>query len=173
MDSNLKSELENKIKDVPDFPKSGVLFRDIFPVLKEHFQEAIDMMASSIEDQKNIDLIAGIESRGFIFAAALAYKLNKGFLPIRKKGKLPPDVVSMNVEMEYGQVELEMKPSEDKKRAHVLLVDDVYATGNTLKAAWSLCISCGYSPKEALVFINLKDKNQENWLGVKSVFTYK
>src|SRR3990167_10831774 len=96
-----KLRMQDLIRYVPDFPKPGVLFKDIFPLLQNCFGEIIDDLSRKIERPTEVDYIAGIEARGFIFAAALAYKLNKGFIPIRKGGKLPPPVLSRKVALEY------------------------------------------------------------------------
>lgn len=170
--------MKDRIRDVPNFPIPGIIFRDIFPLLEETFPEVIDEMAKKIENSKEIDSIVGIESRGFIFAAALAYKLNKGFIPIRKKGKLPPSdrLRSIKVSMEYGETELEMMAiAEDKRRGGgVVIVDDVMATGETLRAAWDLCIASSYSPRQALVLINIQSAAKKpNYLSVKSLLDYK
>lgn len=97
-------DLKRYIRDVPDFPKAGIMFRDIAPLLREHFSAAIDALSALLDDDQwvRIDAIAGIESRGFILASALAARHGKGFVPIRKQGKLPPPVVSVPYDLEYG-----------------------------------------------------------------------
>ena len=162
--------MKNLIRDVEDFPKNGVIFKDIFPLLQDCFHLVIDDLARKIERPKAIEYIAGIESRGFVFAAALAYKLNKGFIPIRKKGKLPPPVQSEKVILEYGEAELEMVEGDGR----IVIVDDVLATGGTLKGAWLLAKKCGYMPNQAIVLIDIVKLNNGN-LGfpVASLFDYK
>src|ERR1700754_4456944 len=98
------TDLRNYVRDVPDFPKAGILFRDIMPLLRDHFDTTIDAMARLLtpEQWRDVDAIAGIESRGFIRAAGLAQRLGKGFTSIRKQGKLPPPVVSVPYDLEYG-----------------------------------------------------------------------
>ena len=125
------------IRDVPDFPIPGVLFRDVSPLLQnaEAFSQVANDFAKLI-DLNTVDLFVGIESRGFIFAAQLAAKFNKGFLPLRKAGKLPPPVFQETYELEYGKAALEMAPAT--KRVNVVICDDVLATGGTLKAG---CLS--------------------------------
>ena len=125
--------LASKIRDVPDFPKPGILFKDITTLLKEgdSFASAIDGLLAKIGDKK-IDVVVGMESRGFIFAAPIAYKLGVGFVPVRKLGKLPGDVVSVEYDLEYGSATLEMHKDAIKPGARVLIVDDLLATGGTV-----------------------------------------
>lgn len=144
--------LQSLIRDIPDFPKKGILFRDISPLLKN--PEAIEWMTHEFSkacDLKNIDFIAGIESRGFILASLLAQKYQKGFIPLRKAGKLPPPVISESYDLEYGKATLEIAPGKGK----ILLVDDVLATGGTLKAGISICEKAGYEVIQAAVLIDL------------------
>ena len=128
--------LEELIRNVPDFPKPGIVFKDITPIMENHFDELIEQMSSNV-NWDEIDVILGIESRGFILGAAMAIKYHKGFIPVRKKGKLPPPVVSENYELEYGTDSLEMALNQTPKK--VLIVDDVLATGGTLNAVKNLC----------------------------------
>ena len=126
-------ELSSKIRDVPDFPKPGILFKDITTLLKDGaaFRAAIDGLIERIGPRK-IDAVVGMESRGFIFAAPIAYKLGVGFVPVRKLGKLPADVVSVEYELEYGSATLEMHKDALAPGARVLIVDDLLATGGTV-----------------------------------------
>lgn len=159
--------MKEMIRDVPDFPKSGVLFKDIFPLLQNCFPEIIDDLSRKVPH--NVEFIAGIESRGFIFAAALAYKLNKGFIPIRKKGKLPPPKRSHKISLEYGTDELEMADGVGR----IVIVDDVLATGGTIQGAWALAKECGYTPMQALVLIDIKYLNANlSKIPIKSLFEY-
>lgn len=168
-----KEKMKDMIRSIPDFPKSGIVFRDIFPLLQNCFGEVIDDLSRKIERPHEIDSIVGIESRGFIFASALAYKLNKGFIPIRKKGKLPPPTISEKVSMEYGETELEICRIEAGKCYSVLIVDDIVATGETLKTARSMCLHAGYIPLEAIALINLKDIKKEIDFQIKYLFEFK
>lgn len=143
---------ENLITNVPNFPKEGVTFKDISPLLEQKFTEVIFDMGNSI-DWDNIDTIIGIESRGFILGAAMALKFNKGFLPMRKKGKLPPPVISEKYDLEYGSDQLELRINKSTK--NVVLVDDVLATGGTLKAALNLCKNNNYNVHAVSILINL------------------
>ena len=161
------------IRDVPDFPIPGVLFRDVSPLLQnaEAFSQVANDFAKLI-DLKNVDLFVGIESRGFIFAAQMAAKFNKGFLPLRKAGKLPPPVHQETYELEYGKATLEMAPAA--KKMNVVICDDVLATGGTLKAAINLCERSGYNVQDLLVLINLTFLNQMQFKNqpVKSLVQY-
>lgn len=126
-------DLSAKIRDVPDFPKPGILFKDITTLLKDGraFKAAIDGLLERIGDRK-IDAVVGMESRGFIFAAPIAYRLGVGFVPVRKLGKLPADVVSVEYDLEYGSATLEMHTDAIRAGSRVLIVDDLLATGGTV-----------------------------------------
>ena len=150
-------EFEALITDVPVFPKQGVVFKDISPLLAQKFDEVIACMGEKI-NWDEIDAIVGIESRGFILGSAMAIKFNKGFIPMRKKGKLPPPVVGEEYTLEYGVDKLELKLNDQPKR--IVLVDDVLATGGTLKAALNLCKNNHYDVKAVSMLINLKFLNQ-------------
>lgn len=126
-------DLAKKIRDVPDFPKPGILFKDITTLLKEGpaFRQAVDGLIERI-GKRQVDVVVGMESRGFIFGAPIAYKLGVGFVPVRKLGKLPADVVSVEYELEYGSATLEMHQDAIKPGQKVLIVDDLLATGGTV-----------------------------------------
>lgn len=161
------------IREVPDFPIPGVLFRDVSPLLQN--ATAFNLMSEDfgrLIDLNQVDLFAGIESRGFIFAAQMASKFNKGFLPLRKAGKLPPPTIRMSYQLEYGEATLEMAPASQPAR--VVICDDVLATGGTLKAAIELCRKAGYSVQDVLVLINLRFLNQMQFKdqAVKSLIQY-
>lgn len=132
------------IRDIPDFPQPGILFKDITPVLKDAaaFQATIDaLIASQIETP--FDVILGIESRGFIFGAAMALRMGKGFIPVRKPGKLPYQVVRESYSLEYGTNTLEIHTDAIEPGQRVLVVDDVLATGGTAMAAGRLVRALG------------------------------
>lgn len=162
---------ETHIRNVPDFPKPGVLFKDITPLLTERFSEVIAAMSEGI-DWKNIDHVVGIEARGFILGAAMAQMHGKGFIPMRKKGKLPPPVIAESYSLEYGTDTLEM--IEHKKAAQIVLVDDVLATGGTLRAAMKLCEKNHLQVVHMSLLINLTflNKFKEDGLPVISVLSY-
>ena len=126
--------LEDKIRSIKDFPKEGIIFRDITTLLKDGdaLYESIDQIEKSVEDL-TFDIIIGPESRGFIFGVPLAYKMRKGFVPVRKAGKLPHKVVSQSYELEYGTATIEIHEDAILPGQRVLIVDDLLATGGTAK----------------------------------------
>lgn len=132
-------KLEDKIRDVPDFPIKGVLFKDITTLLKDPdaYHTAIDSMAERFRG-KQIDIVVGMESRGFVFAAPMAYLLNAGLVPVRKLGKLPAETVRAEYSLEYGTNTLEMHKDAIKPGQRVLIVDDLLATGGTTMATVKL-----------------------------------
>ncbi len=136
--------LKAKIRHVPDFPKAGILFYDITTLLREPagFKLAIDSLALPYSD-RHVDVVVGIESRGFILGAAVADRLGAGFAPIRKPGKLPSKTVRESFQLEYGSDSLEMHEDAMQQGQRVLIVDDVLATGGTAAAAASLVRQCG------------------------------
>jgi adenine phosphoribosyltransferase len=144
---------KSHITNTPDFPAKGIVFRDISPLLREKFVETIDSLAKlySSTEWAEIDCIGGIESRGFLFAAPLAYKLKKGLVMVRKKGKLPNPAASLNYTLEYGEATLEMHAGKGK----MMILDDVLATGGTLTAAANLADKAGYDVKALGVLIDL------------------
>jgi adenine phosphoribosyltransferase len=126
-------DLASRIRDIPDFPKPGILFKDITTLLKDgdSFRGAVDGLLERV-GKRDVDVVVGMESRGFIFGAPIAYKLGVGFVPVRKLGKLPADVVSVEYDLEYGSATLEMHRDAIKPGAKVLIVDDLLATGGTV-----------------------------------------
>ena len=166
-------ELEKYIATTPDFPQAGILFRDISPLLSQKFPETIDALAAlfSADELKSIDAFAGVDSRGFIFAGALAQKLGKQFIMVRKAGKLPQPYVEEEYALEYGTAKLQVKPGA----GNVVVVDDVLATGGTLAAAANLCARAGFKVSALLTLIDLQYLNQFEWNGqkVRSVIQYK
>jgi adenine phosphoribosyltransferase len=127
------TDLASRIRDIPDFPKPGILFKDITTLLKDgpSFKAAIDGLLSRIGDRR-VDAVVGMESRGFIFGAPIAYALGVGFVPVRKLGKLPAEVASVEYDLEYGSATLEMHKDAIEPGACVLVVDDLLATGGTV-----------------------------------------
>ena len=137
--SESEDEFKRYIRDIHDFPKKGVIFRDITNLLKngEVFQKAVDRIASRFS-QEEIDVVCSVEARGFILGSAIAYTLGAGFVPIRKKGKLPWNTHQKSYKLEYGEDQLEIHIDAISSGNHVLFVDDVIATGGTAKAAVDL-----------------------------------
>lgn len=148
------------ITTIPDFPEEGILFRDITTVLQdaEGFKLAIDELAKCL-DGVEFDVIAGAESRGFLFGAPLSYLLNKPFVLIRKKGKLPRETVSCEYTLEYGTAEIEMHVDAVKPGQRVVIVDDLIATGGTIKAAASLIERLGGTVAKCLFLVELEGLN--------------
>ncbi|MDP4746277.1 MAG: adenine phosphoribosyltransferase [Candidatus Nanopelagicales bacterium] len=153
----------SKIADVPDFPKPGILFKDITPLLqdKKAFNDAVDDLASHLNGANKV---AGIESRGFIFAAAIAAKHNLGLVLLRKPGKLPRKTHVVQYELEYGFDSLEMHQDALDKNDRVLLVDDVLATGGTMMAGCELIAKSGAKLTNCAVFIEISALNGRNRL---------
>ena len=133
------AELKKIIRDIPDFPKKGIIFKDITPLLQDPklFRESVDRISDEFKDKK-INTVISIESRGFIFGAAVAYKLGASFVPVRKKGKLPYKTHQVTYDLEYGSDTLEIHQDAVKKGDNVLIVDDLLATGGTAKAVAEL-----------------------------------
>lgn len=158
---------------VPDFPKPGILFQDISPLLKNHYQMTIDAMSDlfSPEEWAQVDCLVGIESRGFIFASALAYKHQKGFIKVRKSGKLPNVYASIDYGLEYGTDKLEMQKGEGQ---NVIILDDLIATGGSMGAAAELCEQVGYKVSGLACLIDLKALNnfKYNDMTVRSVLQF-
>lgn len=138
------NDLKSYIRDIPNFPKQGIIFKDITTLLRngKSFREAVDLFASELKDKK-IDIVLGIEARGFIFGGALAYKLGAGIAPIRKKGKLPHKTHSITYDLEYGKDTLEIHQDAFEKGAKVLIMDDLLATGGTCRAVIDLVEKMG------------------------------
>ena len=160
----IKEEIVKVIRDIPDFPVKGVIFKDITPLLSDInlYNRIIDTIANQYKD-KNITKVAGLESRGFIFGISLAQKLNVPFVPIRKKGKLPYKTVSTTYDLEYGSATIEMHIDAINEKDNVLIVDDLLATGGTACAAIDLVkklkgnvIACAFVIE--LTFLNGKEK---------------
>lgn len=150
--------VKSKIRDIMDFPVKGIVFKDITTVLrdKEGFREIINFLTEKFAD-KQIDYIAGIESRGFIFGAALAYELGAGFVPLRKPGKLPGETLSQDYQLEYGKDTLQIHKDAIEPGKKVVIVDDLLATGGTAGAACKLIQQTGAEVIAAAFVIELQD----------------
>jgi len=162
---NYIDQIKSNIKSIPDFPKPGVEFKDIQPLLENH-----DLFPHTIYSMSKLtkipDYYVGIDSRGFLFASSLALYNKKGIKLIRKKGKLPPPVISKSYQLEYGEDIIEIAPGS----GNVVIVDDVYATGGTMSAAVELCKEAGYNVIGKLVLIDLKFLHEPT--DVKSLIQY-
>ena len=161
-------ELKDYIRSIQDYPKEGILFRDITTLLKDKdaFKLAIDKMAEQVKDKK-VDLIVGAESRGFLIGSALAYKMNCGFIPVRKKGKLPYKTISEEYALEYGTDTLYMHEDAIKKGDNVLVVDDLIATGGTALAMIKMVEKLGGNVIGSSFLIELEELN-----GIKEIEKY-
>lgn len=150
--------VRNTIRSVPDWPKPGVMFRDITPVLQDPqaFRVLVDLFVYRYMRQR-LDLVAGVDARGFILGSVLAYELNLGFVPVRKKGKLPFRTVAEEYTLEYGNATVEMHTDAVRPGQRVLLIDDLIATGGTLLAATKLLQRLGANVIEAAAIIDLPD----------------
>lgn len=171
-----KSDLKKHIRDIHDFPEEGIIFKDITTLLKnpEAFKKSIDLLAVKFR-KENIQQVVGVESRGFIFGSVLAYKLGCGFIPMRKKGKLPGKTASVSYELEYGMDELEIHEDAIEPNTRVLIVDDLLATGGTVEAAVKLlkmqkAVIAGIAFVVELKF--LKGKNRLSNHDVYSIIKY-
>ena len=165
-------DLKSKIRTVPHWPIEGVMFRDITTLLQDGpaFKQACDDLHKRYKDEK-IDAVVGLESRGFIFGAVLAYKLGVSFVPIRKPGKLPSKTISAEFEKEYGKDKMEIHADAIKKGDKVLIVDDLIATGGTISAAVKLVEQLGGEVVECAFLIDLPElKGKEKIKGYK-IFT--
>lgn len=151
-----KTVLRNAIRSIPDFPKPGILFRDFTPLLEDAalFRRLIDLMVRECADLSPAKVV-GVDARGFIIGAALAHALGLGFVPVRKKGKLPSETISQSYELEYGHAELEIHTDSISAGERVLLVDDLLATGGTAGAALRLLDRLGARVERVLVVVEL------------------
>jgi len=167
-----KHELEKKIRDIPGFPKEGIIFKDITPLLldPESYKQAIDIMADYYKD-KEINSILSAEARGFIFGSTLAYKLGVGFIPARKPGKLPYKTVRQEYELEYGNDALEIHEDAIKFGDRVLIVDDVVATGGTTAAQAKLVEKMGGEVAGFCFLVELAFLNPRDMLKGYDVFS--
>jgi adenine phosphoribosyltransferase len=151
-------DLRHAIRNVPDFPRAGIQFKDITPVLADArlFEGCVDLLIDGFKPGQ-VDTVVGIDARGFIFAAAAAVKLNAGFVPVRKKGKLPFDTHEQSYDLEYGSNTIAIHTDAVKPGSRVLLIDDLLATGGTAEAAALLLQKVGAHILEAAFLIELKD----------------
>jgi len=159
--------IKSRIRTIPDHPKKGIMFRDITTLIKDPvgFRLVIDSLTQRyIKGDVDFDTIVGIESRGFIIGGALSYTLGKGFIPVRKKGKLPAETVSHEYKLEYGTDTIEMHKDSLQKGERVLLVDDLLATGGTALAAAALIEKLGGVVTEMAFIVNLPDVGGEKRL---------
>lgn len=172
MSHDASINLNDFIRDVPDFPKPGILFKDITPLLlnSEAFEACIDQMAKIVSDLE-IDVLAAAEARGFLFAAPLALKLGLGMVPIRKPGKLPYEKHSYSYDLEYGSDTLEMHIDGVKKGQNVLVVDDLLATGGTVQACCKMIEQCEANVAGCLFLINLSFLNGADKLAPHKVLS--
>lgn len=154
--SKIVEELKGSIRDIPDFPKKGIIFKDITTLLKDgkKFQKAIDCIVERYKDKK-IDKVVSVEARGFIFGSAIAYKLGAGVIPVRKKGKLPHETNRIEYELEYGKDSLEIHKDAISPNDNVLIIDDLLATGGTMKAVCDLVQRAGGRVVEVAFLIEL------------------
>ncbi|WDE96862.1 adenine phosphoribosyltransferase [Lentisphaera profundi] len=166
----MSDDFSSCLRDIPDFPSPGIIFKDISPLLAnpQKFTEVIDAMAKIIEDQ-SIDFLLGIDSRGFIFASALAQKLKIGMVMARKPGKLPGEVVSQSYDLEYGSATLEIQKDAFEAGDRILVIDDVLATGGTARAASDLVEKMGAHTAGYLFFVELEFLNGRQVLNADSV----
>lgn len=165
-------ELKNSIRDIPDFPKKGIIFKDVTTLLKDgkKFQEAIDCIVERYKGKK-IDKVVSIEARGFIFGSAIAYKLGAGLIPVRKKGKLPHETNRVEYELEYGTDSLEIHKDAIIPGENILMIDDLLATGGTMNAACGLIESMGGKIIEVAFLIELTFLKGRERLKGRGVFS--
>lgn len=170
------SNVEQYVTSIPDFPEPGIIFRDVTSVLEDPdgLSLSVDEMLACLEGVE-FDAIVGLESRGFLFGMPMAYKLHKGFIPIRKKGKLPRATMEASYELEYGSATIEIHRDDVKQGMRLVLVDDLIATGGTLAAAAGLCEQLGAKIVKIVCLMELAGlKGREKLAGydVSAVITY-
>jgi len=169
-------KIEDYVRSIPDFPEPGIMFRDITSVLqnKDGLKLAIDQMQELLKGA-DFDVIVGPESRGFIFGVPIAYNLNKAFVPIRKKGKLPCETISMEYDLEYGKATIEMHKDAIKPGQRVVIIDDLIATGGTIEAITKLIEMLGGVVVKIVFLMELKGLNGRDKLAgydVEAVIRY-
>ncbi|HHV11715.1 MAG TPA: adenine phosphoribosyltransferase [Clostridiales bacterium] len=150
-------KLEEYVRSIPDFPEPGIVFRDVTSILqdKDGLKMAIDQLQALLEGL-DFDIIVGPESRGFIFGVPIAYNLNKAFIPIRKKGKLPCETISMDYDLEYGKATIEVHKDAIKPGQRVVIIDDLIATGGTIEAITKLVKELGGEVVKIIFLMELK-----------------
>ena len=151
-----REHLEDYVMTIPDFPEPGIMFRDITSLIQDPdgLRDSVDGLIRSISGV-DCDVVLGLESRGFVFGTAIAYELRKGFIPVRKKGKLPRETVSVKYDLEYGEAELEIHKDAIRPGEKVVIVDDLIATGGTLEAACKLVEKLGGTVEKISVVMEL------------------
>lgn len=169
-------KIEEYVRSIPDFPEPGIIFRDVTSILQDAdgLKLAIDSMQEFLKDT-DVDVIVGTESRGFIFGVPIAYNLHKPFVPVRKKGKLPCETVSMSYDLEYGSAEIEMHKDSIKPGQKVVLIDDLIATGGTIEAAAKLVEELGGEVVKIIFLMELaglKGRERLAKYDVESVIIY-
>lgn len=169
-------KLEDYVRTIPDFPEKGIMFRDITTILqdKDGLRMAVDQMAATLADI-DFDVVLGPESRGFIFGMPIAYNMHKAFVPVRKKGKLPAETVSVDYDLEYGKATLEIHKDAIKPGDKVVIVDDLIATGGTMEAITSLVEKLGGEVVKIVFLMELEGLNGRDKLSkydVASVIKY-
>ncbi len=157
VNSNVLEKLRTGVRDVPDFPKKGIIFKDITPILKDGglFRSSIDLFLEQCQGKK-IDKIVGIDARGFLFGSAVAYELGIGFVPLRKKGRLPYKTESAKYSLEYGEAEMELHVDAIVAGEQIVLIDDLLATGGTSASAATLIKKVGGELVAAIFLIELE-----------------
>ncbi len=170
------SQVEQYIISIPDFPESGIVFRDITSILRDAdgLKLAVDEMMKCLEDVE-FDAVVGLESRGFLFGMPIAYNLHKAFIPVRKKGKLPRETIEAAYELEYSNAVIEVHKEDVKAGMRVVLIDDLIATGGTIKAAAGLLEQLGAIVVKIVCLIELSDLNGREYLknyAIDTVISY-
>jgi len=157
MDSDQIDKLRRGVRDVPDFPKKGIVFKDITPILKDGplFRASVDLFLDQCRERK-IDKVVGIDARGFLFGSAVAYELGIGFVPLRKKGRLPYKTESAKYSLEYGEAEMELHIDAITRGEQIVLIDDLLATGGTSASAATLIEKVGGELVAAMFLIELE-----------------
>jgi adenine phosphoribosyltransferase len=166
----MESILRQHIRDVPDFPKPGIVFKDITPLLQNHevFSKVIENLTDRYAGQK-VDAVVGIESRGFLFGTPLAHQLGASFIPVRKKGKLPYKTVQMSYDLEYGSEIIEMHTDAIAKGQRAVVIDDLLATGGTAEATCKLIENQGGSVIECAFVVELGFLNGREKMGSRKI----